>query len=165
MALYVSPFARVLWVAGAIFTAVVVWLKWPDPNATDDCGDLDVAVDTSAWRHDTRCTLRGTATNPLNITMGKVDNSKEGPAQFAGLRRFVQLNGSNVIAVLPGDRPAVAAFFAERDSLVGFRVDSPGRLIETDKDAGYQGLGIGLRKKFGLAPDVQLWLFDTDPDP
>lgn len=166
MAFYMSKQGRALWAAGAVFTAAVVWLTWPDPNATDDCGDLDVAVDQSSWKHDTRCVLRGTATNRLNVTMGKLNNGAPGAAKYAGLRRFVRLGETNVIAILPGGRESVHAWMlSHEESLAGYRVDAPGRLILADREAGYTGLGIGLRKKFGLPLDEPLWLFDTDPDP
>jgi hypothetical protein len=45
--------------------------------------------------------------------------------------------------------------------MTGYAISTRGHLINADQDVGYRGLGKGLRKKFGMPPEAQLWLFDA----
>lgn len=160
-----TSFGKLLWVFAALFVGGVLLVTYLTRSTLEDCGDLDVSTDLSAWEHDARCRLRATVGAAKTISMGKVDSKAPGPAEFANVRFFARLGEAPVVAILPGDRPDVHAWYrGHDDSLSGYRFDVKGRLIEADRDVGYRGLGKGLRKKFGMTPDTQLWIFDAAPE-
>lgn len=162
---HMTSFGKLLWAFAALFVGGVLLVTWLTRATLEDCGDLDQRADLSAWEHGARCRLRATVGQAQTISMGKVDSAAPGPAEFANVRFFAQLGEAPVIAILPGDRPEVHAWYrGHEDSLAGFRFDVRGRLIEAERDVGYRGLGKGLRKKFGMAPDAPLWIFDTAPE-
>lgn len=162
---HMTRFGKLLWLFAALFVAGVLLVTWLTRSTLEDCGDLDQSADLSTWEHGARCRLRATVGQSKTISMGRVDSKAPGPAEFANVRFFARLGDTTAVAILPGDRPDVHAWYrGHDDSLTGFRFDVKGKLIEADRDVGYRGLGKGLRKKFGLPPDARLWIFDTAPE-
>ncbi|MEZ4474507.1 MAG: hypothetical protein R3F60_27700 [bacterium] len=162
---HVSRFGKIVLGFGLLFAAAVVALTYATRATLEDCGDLDAGADLGTWEHGARCRLAGTVGAAPTITMGTVDTAVEGPQRFANVRFFARLGESPVVAILPGDRPEVYAWYrAHEDQLGGFRFDVRGRLIDADRDVGYRGLGKGLRGKLGVAADARLWIFDTAPE-
>lgn len=165
---YVTPFGRVIAVFAVVFALAVVGYTLLSRSTLEDCGDLragDVATTIATWEHDARCQLKAAVGAAKTISMGRVDSKAEGPARFVGLRFFARLGDAPVVAILPGDRADVYAWYtAHDDRLTGYEFDVKGHLINADKDVGYRGLGKGLRKKFGMSADAPLWIFDTAPE-
>ncbi|MCB9548260.1 MAG: hypothetical protein H6706_20775 [Myxococcales bacterium] len=161
---HVSRFGQVVLGFGLVFAGVVVAVTYASRSTLEDCGDVDAGADLGAWEHGARCRLAGTVGDAPVVTMGRVDTKAEGPQRFANVRFFARLGALPVVAILPGDRPEVYAWYRDHgDQLTGFRLAERGRLIDADRDVGYRGLGKGLRTKLGVAADARLWIFDTAP--
>lgn len=164
---YVTPFGRVVAVFAVVFALVVIGYTLLSRPTLEDCGDLttgDVTATLATWEHDAKCRMRAAVGAAKTISMGRVNSSAEGPERFVGLRFFAQLGDAPVVAILPGNQPEVYAWYmAHEERLTGYKFDVKGHLINADQDVGYRGLGKGLRKKFGMAPDAPLWIFDTAP--
>lgn len=155
---------RPLYTTIAVAVVLGLFIFWPEPVPDFvECGDA--AGDHPPWRHNTHCKLRGTVESPIVVSMGDLKPG-EGIQRVVGVRWFAKLHGANVVVAFPADRPEVFKWHAAHlETLLGYPVDTVGRMFDADQEKGYSGMGTALRKKLGIPAGAQLWVFDIGDVP
>lgn len=148
-----------------VAAVVAAYVLWPETYTVTDCGIISAETDTAALPEDGYCTLEGTVTGDLVLSMGKVRPGDSPAQRYQGVRFFARIGESNVFALLPGHRADVAERYAEENDLQGLQVSGVGHIFDPDPLPGYRGTAKGIRKLFGLPAGAPMRLFDTEDQP
>ncbi len=111
------------------------------------------------------CRLQGVSQSRGNLATGAPREDTEDPYEKnAGRKLYVKLFGDRVFAVLPADR-AVIGYRLRHDGLVGYEIDTVGRMFDPDAIEGYGDTARTLRLKFSVGSDQPIRIFDATDDP
>lgn len=158
----------------AIFLLVRSW-PWVAPMFAEpaECGDIgkrpeqrraDPAavppLPTDAW-----CHLTGVSQSRGNLATGEAREDTDDPYEKqAGRKIYVKLFGDRVFAVLPASKPVID-YRLRQLGLVGYEVDTVGRIFDPDAIDGYGETAKTLRLKFSIPSGEPIRVFDTTDDP
>lgn len=143
-----------------------------DGDDPAECGELTQRPEQRAadpdlppLTHGLYCHLGSTVDTLSILATGEEQRSIDPYKRHAGRRYFVKLAGDKVFAVLAGDRRDVVNYRDRKSSLVGFRLDEVGRILNPDAMMGYEGTARTLRLKYSIPDSTPIRLFDTTDDP
>lgn len=173
------PVLLVLVLAGAVFMAVHHWpraaylLQAGEPA---DCGDISRRPGLKAdnpealpkLEHDRYCKLVGTIQSWAILAAGgpeKDDPTASPQARNAGRKYYLKLVGDRVFVVLAADREDVINYRLRHGNLLGFEVNETGRMIDPDRERGYDTVAETLRLKFSIPEGEPIRIFDTTDQP
>lgn len=169
-----NPLLLLVVLGVAIFLFVESWPRtaymFAEPT---ECGDisqrpeLELADPASVptLPTDGLCHLRGISQSRGNLATGEAREDTEDPyLKNAGRKLYVKLFGDAVFAVLPADREVIG-YRLKHEGLVGYEVDTVGRIFDPDAVEGYADTARTLRLKFSVASDQPIRIFDTTDDP
>lgn len=171
------PSLLLVLLAGAIFLFVGNLPRALDILEADDPADFGAISDRPHLEfendptlpdltHDRYGKLEGVVQLPSILATGdKVDGEFDPYKANVGRKFYVKLDGAKVFAILDASRKEVVDFRERQRSLVGFQVNTTGRMVDPDVEPGYAGTARTLRLKYSIAETTPVRLFDTTYDP
>lgn len=170
------PVLLVLVVIGSVFMFIKTWPKVDYMIAArtpTECGDLsqrpeqrsDDPAGLPPLPHDTHCHVRAHVQRLSILATGASAETGDPSTDNAGRKYYLKLDGDKVFGVIAADRPDVINFRLRRGNLLGFEVDTVGRMIDPDQEPELRATAKTLRVKFGVPDSEPIRIFDTTQQP
>ncbi len=163
------PVVLSLMLVAALF---IVWKSLPDVTYVfthqepTDCGkisDRPFVEDLKPLEHNSYCTMESVVQSLMIMSSGGSD--KAAADDPTGRKYFVKLDGDKIFAILAADREDVQRWLHEQNSLLGFSVTGPGRIIDPDEREELAGTAQKLRYTFSIDNETPIRLYDTTDHP
>lgn len=170
-----NPVMLALVLVGSIFLLVKYWPSVQyliDARNPADCGQISErpvlkhqGAALPELSHNLFCQIDGVVQNFTVLATGEPSDHPNPRKRNEGRKYYVKLDGDKVFAVLAADREDVMNHRERQGSLLGFEVNTTGRIIDPDAEPGYGATARTLRLKFGLPDKEPLRIFDTTDAP
>ncbi len=170
-----SPLLMLLLLLGAsflLFKTLPKALHFFDGSPLEECGELSDRPhlrrnnpELPPLAHQRYCQLSGTVDTFSILATGEVQESLSPYKRHEHRRYFVKLAGDKVFLILAGDRRDVVNYRDRQNSLLGFSIKEPGRILDPDQMPGYEHTSRTLRLKYSLPESQAIRLFDTTDHP